>query len=96
MCVFICVTPPGQTKNDKDLKFGTHTPIDLIEKRVFFLFRKNCRARWIFRLVFNFFILRSAIDSLRNWQFGDFYGSNTQKEVEVLYFTIFHLLTLIF
>ena len=28
--VCICVTPPGQTKNDTDLKFGTHTPIDLI------------------------------------------------------------------
>ena len=25
-----CVTPPGQTKNDTDLKFGTHTPVDLI------------------------------------------------------------------
>ena len=24
MC--ICVTPPGQTKNDTDLKFGTHWP----------------------------------------------------------------------
>ena len=28
--VFMCVTSPGQTKNDTDLKFGTHTPIDLI------------------------------------------------------------------
>ena len=28
--VFICVTPPGQTKHDTDLKFSTHTPIDLI------------------------------------------------------------------
>ena len=28
------VTSPGQTKNDTDLKFGTHTPIDLIEKQV--------------------------------------------------------------
>ena len=27
---YICVTPPGQTKKDTDLKFGTHTPIDLI------------------------------------------------------------------
>ena len=26
------VTPPGQSKNDTDLKFGTHTPIDLIYK----------------------------------------------------------------
>ena len=26
----ICVTPPGQTINDTELKFGTHTPIDLI------------------------------------------------------------------
>ena len=25
----ICVTPPAQTINDTDLKFGTHTPIDL-------------------------------------------------------------------
>ena len=34
ICVFIylcnCVTPPSQTKKDTDLKFGTHTPIDLI------------------------------------------------------------------
>ena len=34
ICVFIyvciCVTPPGQTKNDTDLKFVTHSPIDLI------------------------------------------------------------------
>ena len=28
--VCICVTPPGQMKNDTDLKFGTHTPIDFI------------------------------------------------------------------
>ena len=28
--VFISVTSPGQTKNDTDRKFGTHTPIDLI------------------------------------------------------------------
>ena len=32
VCVylFMCVTSPGETKNDTDLKFGTHTPIDLI------------------------------------------------------------------
>ena len=29
MYVFMRVTPPGQTKNDTDLKFGTHTSIDL-------------------------------------------------------------------
>ena len=30
LCVylFMCVTPPGQTENDTDLKFGTHTPLD--------------------------------------------------------------------
>ena len=33
--VFICVTPPGHTENDTDLKFGTHAPIDLTEKQVF-------------------------------------------------------------
>ena len=33
--VFIRVTPPGQKKNDTNLKFGTHNPIDLIKKRVF-------------------------------------------------------------
>ena len=38
--VFICVTPPGQTKHDTDLKFSTHTHIDFIKKRVFFLFEK--------------------------------------------------------
>ena len=30
ICVFICVMPPGQTKNDTDLKFGTHIPLDHI------------------------------------------------------------------
>ena len=29
VCMYLCVTPPGQTENDTDLKFGTHTPIDL-------------------------------------------------------------------
>ena len=28
--VFMCVTSPGHTNKDTDLKFGTHTPIDLI------------------------------------------------------------------
>ena len=56
----MCVTPPGQTKNDTDLKFGTHTPIDLIWKRVFCFFlkqwpwgplaSKNCRVTWILRI----------------------------------------------
>ena len=30
ICVFMFVRPPGQTKNDRDLKFGTHTPLDHI------------------------------------------------------------------
>ena len=32
VCIYlcICVTPSGQTKNDTDLEFGTHTPVDLI------------------------------------------------------------------
>ena len=30
MYLFVCVTSPGHTNNDTDLKFGTHTPIDLI------------------------------------------------------------------
>ena len=36
--VLLCVTPPGQMKKDTDLKFGTHTLIDLIWKRVFCFF----------------------------------------------------------
>ena len=28
--IYLCVTPPGHTNNDTDLKFGTYTPIDLI------------------------------------------------------------------
>ena len=28
--VVICVMPPGETKNDTELKFGTHTPLDHI------------------------------------------------------------------
>ena len=27
---FMCVMSPGQTKNDTDLRFGTHTPLDHI------------------------------------------------------------------
>ena len=40
VCIYvcICVTPPGQTKIDTDLKFGTNTAIDLILKRVFLFF----------------------------------------------------------
>ena len=38
----MCVTSPGQTKNDTDLKFGTHTPIDYL-KTGFSSFRKNHR-----------------------------------------------------
>ena len=32
VCIYLCMcdTSPDQTKNDTDLKFGTHTPIDLI------------------------------------------------------------------
>ena len=32
LCIylFVCVTSLGHTNNDTDLKFGTHTPIDLI------------------------------------------------------------------
>ena len=55
--LFICVAPPGQTKNDTDLKLGRHTPIDLIWIQVFYFFvklpwgrraSKNCRVTWIF------------------------------------------------
>ena len=58
--LFICVTSPCQTENDTDLKFGRHTPIDLIWKRFLFVFSikspwrllasKNCRVTWIFRI----------------------------------------------
>ena len=34
------VIPPAQSKNDTDLKFGTHTPIDLIYKMIFCFFEK--------------------------------------------------------
>ena len=39
ICLFICVTSPG--KNDTDLKFSTHTPID--QKTGFLFFRRNPR-----------------------------------------------------
>ena len=39
MVVCICVTPPGQTKNDRDLKFRTHSH-RLYLKTSFFLFEK--------------------------------------------------------
>ena len=61
VCIYvcICVTSSGQTKSDTDLKFGTHTPLDLILKRFFFLVfsknftwwpltSKNCSVTWIF------------------------------------------------
>ena len=44
MYLFNCVTPPGQTKNDTELKFGTHTPMPwTLSKNVFFVlfFGKN-------------------------------------------------------
>ena len=34
------VTPPGQSKNESDLKFGKHTPIDLVYKMIFCFFEK--------------------------------------------------------
>ena len=30
ICVFICVMPPSQRKNDTEPKFGTHSPLGLI------------------------------------------------------------------
>ena len=36
MYLFVCVTSPGHTNNDTDLKFGTLIPIGLIYKRYFF------------------------------------------------------------
>ena len=36
-----CIPPCGKTKNDTDLKFATHTPLDPMLKRVFCFFRKN-------------------------------------------------------
>ena len=60
VCIYVCncVMPPGQTKNDTDLKFGTHTPLDHILKQVFFskkspwrpLASKNRRVTWIFHI----------------------------------------------
>ena len=38
--VFLFVTPPGQTKNDTDLKFATHPPLDHIWERLFCFFIK--------------------------------------------------------
>ena len=30
VCLWVCTGPPDQMKNDTDLKFGTHTPLDHI------------------------------------------------------------------
>ena len=56
-CVFICAPSPGQTKNDTDLKFGTHVPIDNTSIFVFSKkwsrvapASKNCGVTWIFRI----------------------------------------------
>ena len=35
LCIYLCVTSTGQRKNDTNLKFGTHTPIDLIKNGFF-------------------------------------------------------------
>ena len=39
--LFMCVTPPGQTKNDTDLKFSTHALLDHIQEQVFLFFLKS-------------------------------------------------------
>ena len=39
--VCMCVTPTGQTKNDTGLNFGTHTPLNHIQKRVFCFCQKS-------------------------------------------------------
>ena len=52
---------PSQTKNDTDLEFGTHTPLDHIKNRFSFFQKKktvnlqpaglkNCWVKWIFRI----------------------------------------------
>ena len=57
----MCVTAPGQTKYDTDLKFGLQYIIPLtLSKNGFFVFSikspwrplasKNCRVTWIFRI----------------------------------------------
>ena len=48
MCLCVgCTGPPGQTKNDTDLKFGTHTPLDHIQNGFSFFFSKsNPEGRW--------------------------------------------------
>ena len=35
LSIFICVTPPDQTNDDKDLKLGTHTPIEYFTLVIF-------------------------------------------------------------
>ena len=44
MCLWVCTGPPGQTKNDTDLKLGNKQP-KTISKNVFFLFfsiKRSC------------------------------------------------------
>ena len=53
---FANLLSPTQTKNDKDLKFGTHYPLDHISQNAFFFqkktpmaaFIKNCYVTWVF------------------------------------------------
>ena len=44
MRVRICVKSPNQTIKDTDLKFGTHTSLDLISKNGFFFEKITSRA----------------------------------------------------
>ena len=39
ICVFVCQRSPDQTKNDRDLKFSTHTPCE----HTYFLFYSQNR-----------------------------------------------------
>ena len=63
--VFFCVTPPGQTKNDKDLKFGTLSPT----KQKFWFYKWNFlnflkEQKSLFKKVKMMIILKEAFSKL--------------------------------
>ena len=45
VCTGICLSSPDSTKNTKDLKSGTHTPLDPIKKRICLFYRKKMTLR---------------------------------------------------
>ena len=74
--VFMCVTPPGQTKNDTDLKFGTHTHIFSIKLPWRPPASKNWRVPWVFRItlwLLYFLVVSIYFSTKKQWNSTQLY-----------------------